>query len=43
MFESDVQVHPCVIGFYNNLGGGQKTVNKFISTFLTNPTKFQIE
>jgi len=42
MFEPDVQVNPGVIGFYNNIGGGQKTVNKFISTFLLKKLPFPI-
>jgi hypothetical protein len=35
IYETDAQIHPRVVGFYNNLGGGQKTVNRFISSVLS--------
>ena len=31
MYEADAQIRPRILGFYNNLGGGQSTVYKFIS------------
>ncbi|NLR60728.1 hypothetical protein HGH93_21640 [Chitinophaga polysaccharea] len=35
LFASNVDINPRIVGFYNNIGGGEKTTNKFISTFLT--------
>jgi len=35
MYESEVRVTPRIVGFYNTVGGGQASVNQFISTFLS--------
>jgi hypothetical protein len=35
IYEDDVEINPRVVGFYNNLGGGQFTVRKFITSVLS--------
>lgn len=37
MYDGKITVVPRVIGVYNNLGGGQETINGFISTILEKP------
>lgn len=37
MYDGKITVVPRVVGVYNNLGGGQKTINGFISTILEKP------
>ena len=37
IYDGKVSVVPRVVGVYNNLGGGQETVNGFISTILEKP------
>ncbi|SOD80978.1 hypothetical protein [Spirosoma fluviale] len=35
IYDDSTQLNPRIVGFYNNLGGGQTTVNKFISSVLS--------
>ncbi|PSL44636.1 hypothetical protein CLV51_1058 [Chitinophaga niastensis] len=35
IYEADAEIHPRIIGFYNNFGGGQKTINRLISSVLS--------
>jgi len=37
MYDGKITVVPRVVGVYNNLGGGQETINGFISTILEKP------
>ncbi|MHC6654558.1 hypothetical protein [Aeromonas salmonicida] len=37
MYDGEITVVPRVVGVYNNLGGGQETINGFISTILEKP------
>lgn len=37
IYDGNVSVVPRVVGVYNNLGGGQETINGFISTILQTP------
>jgi hypothetical protein len=34
LYDEHTEIHPRVVGVYNNLGGGAKTINSFISTVL---------
>lgn len=40
MYENGTEINPRVVGFYNNLGGGQKIVNQFISSVLSHNITF---
>lgn len=35
IYDDGVELNPRVVGFYNNIGGGQATVQKFITSVLT--------
>jgi hypothetical protein len=37
IYDGKISVVPRVVGVYNNLGGGQETINGFISTILEKP------
>jgi hypothetical protein len=37
MYDGKITVVPRVVGVYNNIGGGQETINGFISTILEKP------
>jgi hypothetical protein len=37
IYDGNITVVPRVVGVYNNLGGGQETINGFISTILSKP------
>ncbi|MBY0418567.1 MAG: hypothetical protein K2W88_10975, partial [Pararheinheimera sp.] len=37
MYDGKITVVPRVVGVYNNLGGGQETINGFISSILEKP------
>jgi len=37
IYDGNISVVPRVVGVYNNLGGGQETINGFISTILQDP------
>ena len=43
LYEDDAELSPRVVGFYNNIGGGQETVQKFITNILTQEVKHVIE
>ncbi|RUO36964.1 hypothetical protein CWE13_08960 [Aliidiomarina shirensis] len=40
MYDDNTQITPRVVGVYNNLGGGQTTINGFISSLLQRPILF---
>ncbi|EGN75560.1 hypothetical protein A28LD_1173 [Idiomarina sp. A28L] len=40
MYDENTQITPRVVGVYNNLGGGQTTINGFISSLLQRPIVF---
>lgn len=42
IYENDIQITPRVVGVYNTVGGGQKTINSFIGNFLQNPVPLKI-
>jgi hypothetical protein len=43
IYDGRVSVMPRVVGVYNNLGGGQETINGFISTILQSPPTLDIK
>lgn len=43
MYENDVVLTPRVVGLYNNVGGGEKAINGFITSFLQVPIVHEIK
>lgn len=43
MYETDTRIIPRVVGVYNNMGGGQETINGFISSMLKIPQKLVVK
>ncbi len=43
MYDGNISVVPRVVGVYNNLGGGQETINGFISTILEQPITLDVQ
>ncbi|RIV21634.1 hypothetical protein DYU11_19760 [Fibrisoma montanum] len=43
LYAEKTRIRPRVVGVYNNLGGGQQTVNSFITSLLENPIPLKIE
>lgn len=43
MYDGKITVVPRVVGVYNNLGGGQETINGFISTILEKPLTLEAQ
>jgi len=43
IYEDDAELNPRVVGFYNNIGGGQNTVQKFITNVLSEGIKHIIK
>lgn len=43
MYDGKITVVPRVVGVYNNLGGGQETINGFISTILEKPLTLDMQ
>ena len=43
IYDGKINVVPRVIGVYNNLGGGQETINGFISTILEKPVLLEVQ
>jgi len=43
IYDGRVSVVPRVVGVYNNLGGGQETINGFISTILQSPPVLEVK
>lgn len=43
IYDGNITVVPRVVGVYNNLGGGQETINGFISTILQRPIILEIQ
>lgn len=43
IYEDDAELNPRVVGFYNNIGGGQTTVQKFITNVLSQGMKHIIK
>jgi hypothetical protein len=43
IYDGNITVVPRVVGVYNNLGGGQETINGFISTILSKPLILETE
>jgi hypothetical protein len=37
LYDQGTSINPRVVGVYNNLGGGQETINAFISILLEQP------
>jgi hypothetical protein len=42
IYEQDTLVAPRVVGIYNNLGGGQATIDSFITDLLNNPRDLDV-
>jgi hypothetical protein len=42
MYDKETEVTPRVVGVYNNVGGGQETINGFISSILQKPPTLKI-
>jgi hypothetical protein len=40
MYDTKTAITPRVVGVYNNLGGGEATINGFISLLLVEPIQF---
>lgn len=43
IYETDTNIIPRVVGVYNNLGGGEETINGFISSMLQEPQELHIK
>jgi hypothetical protein len=43
MYDQGTEVNPRVVGVYNNLGGGQETINGFISSLLQEPQFLEVK
>ncbi len=43
IYEDDIMINPRVVGFYNNIGGNQQTVNSIISNFLNKRIEHTVE
>ncbi|MEW7291053.1 hypothetical protein [Aquimarina sp. 2304DJ70-9] len=43
MYEDDSELNPRIVGFYNNIGGGQNTAQKLISSVMSQRLKHKIE
>ena len=43
LYEEDAELSPRVVEFYNNIGGGQETVHRFITNILSQEVKHNIE
>ncbi|EOV0850557.1 hypothetical protein ACOKV8_000546 [Vibrio parahaemolyticus] len=43
LYDGKITVVPRVVGVYNNLGGGQETINGFISTILQEPLTLETQ
>jgi hypothetical protein len=43
LYDEKTMITPRVVGVYNNIGGGQETINQFISSILQNQRELKVE